>query len=147
MIYFFIIVLLFIIAYQDIRYRRVYLWAFLGLIFFALLNHILSSNIHAVFYDAALNLTFIGIQALLVWGWFQFRKKPLKEAIGSGDLLLILAMAIGFKFEVFIYLYLISLMVSVVLHLLFINKNATIPLAGFMSICWICYIGYHELNY
>ncbi len=142
-----LIPILSIILYQDIRYRMVYLWAFILLIILSFIHNYKSIGLYYTLYNFILGLLFILTQLFFVWIWFKIQKKTLKNSIGSGDLLFLLAMLVGFSFNTFILLYITSLLFSLIAYLLFIKKGNTIPLAGYMSFCWIIYILFYEIRF
>jgi hypothetical protein len=126
------------IFYQDFKTRLVYWYWYL---FAAILCFFIQSN-YATFFSSIINtiinLLFIGAILMISFLYSRFKlKQPfLKEVFGLGDVLFFLAICCSFSPASFLILFVFSLLFSLLMHLLLVNKNkeATVPLAGYMAL-------------
>lgn len=145
LLYFLIISLLLLIAYQDFKYRYINVWPLVFLMSFALTLGIQSIGLVAVVKNALINGAFIGLQLLGVSLYFSIKAKRLinitSEQIGWGDILFFLPLTCLLGFEWFVFFYISSLILILIFYLIlkmtFVLKNETIPLAGGQALCLI----------
>lgn len=125
------------IFWQDVKERQVYWFLFpLVAIFCA---YLLYSNIlEAVFFTTLLiNLMFVLLLILVIFIYSILKlKQPIQHTFGMGDALLFFALAFSFSSISFLTYFVFGLICSLILHLVFKNKNQhkSVPLAGYLSL-------------
>lgn len=125
-----------IVLYQDYKDRLVYwfLYPVIGILVFGI--QLYAVPMELVFLNSVLNLLFVGILLGVSFIYMKFRKLSFQNAIGLGDVLFFIFLSFGFATISFIVLFVFSLVFSLLLHVVFQNKNQlkTVPLAGYMSL-------------
>jgi hypothetical protein len=118
----------------------------LGLLFpcialIGLLWNSIQTNIETVLNNASVNGLLLLIQMLFILLYFLIKneKKSLKQKLGPGDILFLLSCCFLFSPFNFILFYIISLLFSLLLHLLFLQNSyytkhhKTVALAGWQA--------------
>jgi len=146
-----LIVVLWIIAYQDLRYRSVSWILFPVLAALSFIVGIEALPITEILVYIGFNLTFVALNIAILYGYLFLRYKvTISEAfasyIGIGDLLFWVALVPLFSTINFIYLYLFSIVVSVVVILIVrifpvSRKDVTVPLAGLQALFYSAILG------
>lgn len=127
------------ILYQDIKSRLIHVS--LPIIIFVSALIINYYSIELNFKMALFNAIFILINIIGLVIYFSVKNKklinPINKSIGLGDLLFFFALTPLFNVKPFIVFFIFGLLFSLVTHLLISilkkDKNATIPLAGYLS--------------
>ncbi len=136
-LYISVLAVLMLIFYQDMRYRGVSWFLFPAALLLLLGISFTERSLGVFWNESLLNLSFLGIQMLLLTVWFHFKKVSLRELwknyIGLGDLLFFLVAALALPFPVFPLFMVFSLVLSVVLALV-VFRGKTVPLAGLQSL-------------
>lgn len=139
-----LVILLALIAYEDIRSRQIRL-VLLILSFITLLGY-LSTQFSAdmLLQRSFFNLVYIMFLCLCIILYISFKhRRPnfnLNRYLGTGDILFWIILVPYFDLILFALFFVISLLVSLFLHMVFTKKNELIPLAGYQSICFIFYL-------
>lgn len=136
------ILFLSIVIFQDFKERKVYWWAFPGL----LISAYFSFNIVST--DALLsNFLFVATQLLGITIYIRFREKRWvwmgDKYLGLGDILFFLIPLILFAPINFVLFFMISLFIGILVYTFIkvsLNKNITIPLAGLQALMLIVYL-------
>lgn len=132
-----LIIVLFIIFYQDNKEQLVdvYLY-FLVAILGGLLHYFNNSTFQVMLIEIAINS--IVVSLILIISYFVskifLKKKFLNHSFGIGDLFLFFALCFLFPSKTFILFFVFSLFFSLLVHLFLNKKNTTVPLAGYMSL-------------
>ncbi|TRW21031.1 general secretion pathway protein [Flavobacterium zepuense] len=133
-----LIALLFVIFWQDSKERQVYwfLYTLVGVMAFALHARVIGTL--PTFANSVINLILILLVVAISYVYVVLfkRKRFLNDSIGSGDLLLFLSLSMTFATVAFTLLFVFSLLFSLLLHMIFKNRQAdkTVPLAGYMAL-------------
>jgi hypothetical protein len=149
-IIFFSIVVLTIIAYQDIKNRLVHVFLFPSIFLLGILNLVVKKN---SFHDLKFNLIFLGVNFFILYLYFSFRRisisTVLNTFIGLGDFLFFISITPLFAFSEFMIFYISCQILSIGLHLTFFHRTSKyIPLAGYSAVFTIGYFLYKFLiNY
>lgn len=131
-----LVVLLFIILYQDYKDRLVYwfLYPLIGILAFVIQISFLP--LESVLFNIAINLVLVSFLLVVCYGYTKLRKLEFKNSFGIGDVLFFLFISFSFSIISFFVLFLFSLLFSLILHFVLSknNVNKTVPLAGYMSL-------------
>lgn len=124
------------VLYQDFKSRMVY-WFFypiIGVLAFTIQANFLPLSVALV--NFGFNLLFIGIILTISLLYVKFKKLDFKNTIGIGDVLFFVFIAASFSIVSFFVLFVFSLVFSLIVHLILNSKkeDATVPLAGYMSL-------------
>jgi hypothetical protein len=135
-----LIIIMFIIFWQDFKHRLVYWFLYLGVAILGFSIQFNEIELTFLILSVGVNLLMIGviILVLFLYAHFYLKKKLINEAIGVGDVFMFLAMAFSFSIENFIYIFSVGQFFSLILHFLLskISKQErTIPLAGYLALC------------
>jgi hypothetical protein len=126
------------IFYQDYKDRKVYwfLYPIVGVLVFVV--QIMVVPICSIFVNTGFNLLFVSILLTVcyLYALLKLKKSLLKEVFGLGDVLFFIFIAFSFSIVSFFILFVFSLVFSLLLHIVFQDKQIekTIPLAGYMSL-------------
>jgi hypothetical protein len=133
-----LIITFFTILFQDSKDRKVYwfLYPIVGLLtFFIQINE---SDFLISATNSMVNLAFVFIilSVCYFYAKLKFKKHFTNDVLGIGDVLFFIFISFSFASISFIVLFVFSLLFSLLLHLIFKNKNIdkTVPLAGYMSL-------------
>ncbi|GAL85649.1 hypothetical protein MYP_2878 [Sporocytophaga myxococcoides] len=135
------VVVLSFIFFQDLKDRAVS-WYFFPLLFLlAGLIRFQKSDLMSFLLDCGLNMLFVIVQLAMVWGYFSVKNGKFinitKNYLGIGDILFLCSITPLFSPVVFVMFYVVSLLVivtgAIVIRLITITKNDSIPLAGLQS--------------
>ena len=149
-----LIILVFgLICWQDCKDRLVYwfLYPILGILGFFIQRKFL--NIETILANTSINLCLILTVLLALWVYSKIilKQKLINQSIGVGDILFLVFLTCCFSIVSFLVLFVFSLLFSLLLHLIFQNKNnKTIPLAGYMSIFFAfvyCFTFFENCNF
>lgn len=127
------------IAYQDIKDRAVSWFWFPVLAVVLGILHYSNSFFELFILHSFINLGFVILVVLLLYGYIKFRgKHEFSKAIGRGDLVMFIALSPSMASISFIVCFVFSILLALVLSLIF-NKNDEkhIPLAGYMSLFFL----------
>lgn len=133
-----LIIVFFIILYQDYKDRLVYwfLYPLVGFLAFAL--HVSETTLITALLNSLINIIFI---TLIILGGYIYsaivaRKKFINTSIGIGDILLFVFLSFTFATSAFITMFVFSLLFSLILHFVLKSKSShkNVPLAGYISL-------------
>ncbi|TRW27071.1 general secretion pathway protein [Flavobacterium zepuense] len=133
-----LIVVLLLIFWQDTKERLVlwFLYPLVGVVAYMLhaktigvLPSIVNTGLNLVFVLIILSISYLYIVVIK-------RRKYLNESIGAGDLLFFVSLPFAFATVAFTLLFVFSLLFSLLLHMIFKNRQVdkTVPLAGYMAL-------------
>ena len=143
-----LLILLFIVVWQDFRERKIS-WLLLPLLFAVFVfADIQKSNFGNIASSFTINSGFILIQLLLLSIYFSLRNKKftniINTYIGIGDILFFIVICAAFSPVNFLLFYLLGLLLTIVGFLIYtsIMKRATaeIPLAGSMAALMMAFV-------
>ncbi|RYE25519.1 MAG: hypothetical protein EOP51_03885 [Sphingobacteriales bacterium] len=122
------------IAWQDFKYRAVYWWLFIVLLFTLTVIKLEQSN-WAIFYqDFLTNSGFLLLQILTLNIYFSIKQGKLINLFngyfGLGDLFFLLAIAAYFSFVNYLLFYTGSLLIIMAINITGKRREYKIPLAG-----------------
>lgn len=129
--------LLFWVFYQDLKERKVILYAFLGLLLLGGFLHSQFQLFELFMIHIGINMAVVGCILLILFLYTKWAmKKPLFEAFGMGDLLFFLILSVSFPVPTFLVVFSSSLIFALILFLALKRslKEPTIPLAGFQAL-------------
>lgn len=140
------------IAYQDFRSRSI-AWYFIPAVFALSLLTVFSSSSSFLWLEWGVSLAFLVTQFTFVYLYFaikqrRFRLKFIDELLGLGDVLFLVAMIPFFSFKSYLLYYSLSLVFSLLAHLVTIkvarkskqeadSEKQFIPLLGWMGLFFI----------
>ncbi len=130
-----LILSLLLIFYQDLKERQVYWFLFpIAAFFFGVLYY--TNTIKTLFFlSVVTNLMFVGVLVLVIYLYARYKLKlGIFNVFGLGDLLLFIGLAFTFSSVSFLVLFVCALIFSLLLHISIKRSNATVPLAGYMSL-------------
>lgn len=141
------LLLLGIVAWQDLKWRYVSAWVLLLLIALAAASAVLAQGI-SVWQSSLLNGVILAVQLLVIKLWFSIRSGKMEQLtdklIGLGDLVFFVVPCIYWGTIGFVLYMLVALLFSLIGALLWqhfsASANAFIPLAGIMSLVLSVYI-------
>lgn len=142
------IILFIIIFFEDVKSREVHLWLYISA--FAVFSY--------KFYTAGMpfefvlvNGVFILSQLVVIVGYSYFKSRnilSIKGVVGLGDILMWGLLILAFSPVNFILFFISSLIISLILHLLFLKQRySTIPLAGLQALSYIPICALQLLNH
>ncbi|MEO8069049.1 MAG: hypothetical protein ABI599_15235 [Flavobacteriales bacterium] len=146
----YIIALLLLIFWEDLRHRAVHWSLFAQLAICLGVHGVLSARNFVFWQDSAFNLIFLAVQFTGVFVYLVVRERrwvnPLKARIGAGDVLFMAISTLAFSAPDFA-LYVVSglffsLLAYAVLLLLHRRAERTVPMAGFMALymgIWVAF--------
>lgn len=133
------------IAYQDIKDRWVWWFLYPITAYVGGVLYSLESFMDVYLYAILINLSMLGLVFLFVYGYARLiAKKPFKEMIGLGDLMLFMALAVSFPPWSFLVIVFFSSIFAMAVHELIKKKQTTIPAAGYIS---LFLIGVYLINW
>ena len=146
--FFILCILIFIVAYEDIRSQKIHLWVLLVLIVYAGFYGFFYERYYTIkLWFIFLNLLFVIINLSFIFFYFKILKKiktSFFSLLGEGDLLFWCVPILLFSTKHFIIYWISSLLFSLILHVIFDklykNKESRIPLAGYQSLLLILYM-------
>jgi hypothetical protein len=142
---------LLLIAIQDFKERKVYLWLLICGIAFMSQQFFYNVEVEIFLSNALLNLSIILVILGILYLYTNFKLKiKFSKALGLGDILFFLGIAISFPAMTFILLFSFSLLFAFVLFLILkpILKMNTVPLAGLQALFFFLIISVNwQLNY
>ncbi len=142
---------LLLIAIQDFKERKVYLWLLICGIAFMSQQFFYNVEVEVFLSNVLLNLSIILAILGILYLYTSFKLKiKFNEALGLGDILFFLGIAISFPSITFILLFSFSLLFAFVLFLLLkpILKMNTVPLAGLQALFFFLIISINwQLDY
>ncbi|AXT18316.1 hypothetical protein D7030_08345 [Flavobacteriaceae bacterium AU392] len=136
--YFFLIGVLYIIFYQDIKNREIHV--ILPILIFSLSLVVNYFSIDLNFNSILYNVAFILINTIGLILYFSLKAReftnPIDKSIGLGDLIFLLGITPLFNFKAFVLFFILGLIFSLILYgtTRVFKKTFTIPLAGYLSI-------------
>lgn len=136
------LVVLAVIAWEDLRYRAIHWFLLVGLVLCLVMPALQERPVAEWGADTGYNLVFIVVQITLALGLLMIRQgrweNPLSRWIGLGDLLFLVVLAMGLSRWHFLIFYLGGLVLCLPTFLLmrWLAPRAapSIPLAGLLSI-------------
>jgi hypothetical protein len=138
-----LIIVLFLIAYQDIKYFKVNLILYIAAFLISLGIFMQSVEFHSFIFYTAVNLIILSLQTgfLILYIILKLKeKKRLFNYFGQGDLLFFLVLSITFAPFNFIVFQIVSFIIILAFHVIlkrvgiFGNK---VPLAGYQALILI----------
>lgn len=143
-----LILLLFSVFYQDIKYRAVYWVLFPILLILQFFIAVTYYSLQLVLVNGMYNLIFIAIQFLLITVYFSLKNKKLinitTNYLGWGDIIFLLVISFSFSPLNYLLFYITSLCLILIISLMvsFKSKNQPfqIPLAGLQSAYLILFL-------
>lgn len=133
------------IGVQDFRYFAIsWIWIPV-LIALGVLEGMSILPIEILFQDYTMNLSFLGLQLIVIFIWFSLRQKKLvnlnRDVLGWGDVLFLMVLAFYFSFvNYLIFVIGTTLLISVIyliVRKLNYKNEGRIPLAGAMALCLV----------
>lgn len=140
-----LVVLLWWIAWEDIRYRAVSIWTFPVLFAALLASRAYATSWSVTLTSALVNLIIISVQLAGIWLYLMVKHRtlvnPMQGFIGWGDVLFWLAVLPAFSPINFLLFYIISLSVALLIHgtlrKVHLYGDATrVPLAGLQALVY-----------
>ncbi len=138
------VVLLFVF-FQDLKNRSIHI--ILPILIFVLGLLINYMSLDLSFEVVLYNAIFIVINIVGIVVYFSIKNKamtnPIDKSIGMGDISFFIAIVPLFNFRSFILFFISGLVFSLMAHGIYslFEKNATIPLAGYLSLFLILVLG------
>ena len=139
-----IIIVLFIVIYQDLKFRTIHILLPILLMVLALCYNVVSFKFSLE--TMLLNIGFILVNIIGVVFYFSLKNKklvnPVDSLIGLGDICFFVAITPLFNLRGYILYFVIALIGSLIIHLIEnqFKKTDSIPLAGYMSMVLIVFL-------
>lgn len=138
------------LAFQDFHSRRISWWLLPIVVAGLLLGGAGQASLIGIGRSFLINMLFLGVQFVLLWGWFFLRNrrniKLIDRQIGLGDILFVICPAFAFSPVNFLVYYTAGLVLTLTGVLLFrmfrSPEKLLIPLAGALALalivlcCW-----------
>lgn len=145
-----ILIILFIIFIQDLKFRLVYwfLYALFGILGFLILKQ--NQSLNMVLISSFINLIIIATVLLILFIYTKIiMNKNLLSTIGMGDILFFIALCFCFANFSFIVLFVFSLLFSLTISIFVKTKSEekSIPLAGYMALFFIFIYSINLFNF
>lgn len=139
-----ILICLILLAIQDFKSRHVSSWLLTILFIAYILNVILHHNRYTALLNGMCNIIFLILQLCMVTLFFYIKEKNatiIDTKIGLGDIVALIILSIGFSFKSFLIYYIVVLLISLIITILFNNKDNkyAIPLVSYMSMIWVLF--------
>ncbi len=143
LLFFIIVILLFSIAYMDLKERSVYLFLFVGLFAAIFIYTLLQSRWIAVLHQLLFNAGIVIVVTLFLLLFYLIKGettgKVINRKLGAGDIVFWISITPLFSAVNFLLFFITSLLVTLLLVVcsLFYNRNkevSVIPLAGYQSV-------------
>lgn len=142
-----LVVTLVILFIQDIKHRLVHVGLLILLLFITLVYwYINNFEIRLLLFNFAFIIVNLGSLKLYTIMTKKEKTDDLIYGLGLGDILFFIAITPLFSTLNYILFFISGLFVSMLTHLLVSikTKNKLIPLAGYLSIYLVCFIGYFK---
>lgn len=145
-----------VVLVQDLRGRWVHLLPLGGIALGGLLFHFTVVGT-TTWMHLGINFGMLTILLSVVWGFFKWRGKAMKEMIGAGDIVLLYALAVWLDPAGFWLFYIVGMWMVLISVLIgraagLFRKDYPIPLAGllagaFMAWFWIWMVWGRDVEY
>lgn len=145
------IVILLFLAYQDVRSRGVSWILFPVLFLLFLLKTLQVKSVSQMLTYFGLNILMLLAVLALLTLYFFIREGKIQNIVdrylGLGDICFWLVSAVCFAPVNFVLFFLASLILSLIIHLIVsqIQKDQTVPLAGYQSLCLIVLVVFSNI--
>lgn len=140
-----LIILLVGISYQDIRSRQIHIFLLSLLLLITVILNYLTKDINYIDTIKIIGFVLINITGLFVYYSIKFRQliNPIDKFLGLGDIIFLIAVSPLFTLNKFILFFVTGLLFSLFTHLIIKNfsEKKTIPLAGYLSIYLLVFMG------
>lgn len=145
-----LVLLLLMMAKEDMKHRAISVWLFvLAVVALVYLKND-SQGWPIFFNDLMLNLGFLSIQFIALFGYFGIRQRKFVNIFngyfGEGDLVFLILLATYLSFFNFLVFHIVSLFLVLILALYLRHKNPKIPLAGGQAFCLAVLISIDHFN-
>ena len=146
------LLILTLIFYQDLKYRAVNWLLFLGLAILGFTMSLLAIGFKNTLLNAMFNNVVVLLELSLVYLYFLIKMrrgiKFINEKLGIGDVMMLFALSFSFSPVNFMVFVLLSLIISLSIALIW-KEGPTIPLAGYMGLCYLIFLtlNHFVLNY
>lgn len=152
-----LLAMLIVIAFYDFKYREFPWWAIPGIVLPLIVLGLLKSEPGMYITQVVLNLLFVFVQLLILFGWFFLKERKfvnlLDHYLGLGDILFFLSICFAFSFFDFVIYHSISLMLAFIAGFLYLfivsPEDKRIPVAGILAIIFFIVqllVNTHEAN-
>lgn len=146
--------ILMFIFWQDLKYRAVYWWLFLGLFVTLFILKLVQVPFLLALYDFMINCIFLVAQIVLLIVYFSIKERKriniFEGYFGLGDFLFLLCASVYLSVFNYVFFYVSSLLIVTFLTLLinvFSKKNAhKIPLAGEQALLFMLFMLFDAIN-
>ncbi len=138
LLYLLLLLVLFLVLYQDIKNRTIHFVLPLTVFIISIIINIFSANLN--WNMILFNIGFVAINIFGLILYFSLKEKqfinPIDTMLGLGDIVFFIALSPLFNLKSYIGFFISSLMFSLLLHLILnkVKHSKTIPLAGYMSL-------------
>jgi hypothetical protein len=134
--------LLFLVVYQDFRFRAVSLILFPMILLLSFLHSSLLWSSQISLFNTAINFLFTTLQLLLVYSWFSFKNRKFlpvnNKYLGIGDVCFLYSITPIFQPETLIIFSLVALLLILIIYgiIILIKKDYQykIPFAGLFAV-------------
>ncbi len=149
-----IIIILFVIVYQDFRFLSISWWTIPALIILATYSGVMQIGAKQLVITTAINLGFVLLQVIVLTLYFSIKKKHLvkitQQYLGIGDILFFIFLTICFEPLHFVLFFVMSLLVVIIVFFLLksiqVYKKQHIPLAGAMGFLYVLFLFLISIN-
>lgn len=140
-----LVIILWWMTLEDVRYRAVSLWTYPVLFIGLLLSSVYTSTLEQTLWNIQGNLLIIVIQLTSLWLYLVIKHRaivnPMQGFLGWGDVLFWLAIVPAFSPLLFLLFYIGSALAALLMHLLFrqypwYGNTAKVPLAGMQALLY-----------
>lgn len=140
-----LIILLVGISYQDIRSRQIHIFLLSILLLITITLNYLTNGLSYIDTIKIIGFVLINIIGLFVYYSVKSRRliNPIDKFLGFGDIIFLIAVSPLFTLNKFILFFVTGLLFSLFIHLIIKNfsENKTIPLAGYLSVYLLIFMG------
>jgi hypothetical protein len=132
-----------LIFYQDLKTRLINLWSIICLATFNYLQYLLTHSIFDFIENSLFCLCYFALLYGVIHLYLYFKtgrfQKIINTKLGLGDILIMPALGFCIEPLFIIPFFTAALVLSLVVQLLLVGKEKTVPLAGFLVLAYLLF--------
>ena len=154
-----IIILMLFLFRDDVKFRHISLWQLVLALLLVVSLGLLSIAWQTLLTYAAINISIIGFQLVVVWAYFSIKNKRVialtSHYLGLGDILIMIVYCFCLWPPYFVLFLIVSCLISIISFTIYqqLHKEAvqTIPFAGIMALiyagCLVCSLVFNSCSF
>lgn len=133
-----------IISFQDFKSRLISVWAIILYTACCIGTVLLFGNVYSLISNSISTLLYFSFLFLVLFIFYFIKERKftniIDSKIGLGDLLIFIAIGLTLEMISLIVFFTISFCISAIVGLFLARQNKTVPLAGILVWCHLCFI-------